>query len=143
MIHHSVLPAVNACLNAASAAFLLAGYFFIRRKAVERHRACMLGAFACSTIFLASYLYYHAHEPLHRFPGAGLARAAYLAILGSHTVLAVGVVPLALATLALAARGRFDRHAIWARRTLPLWLYVSVTGVVIYAMLYVVPWPTR
>ena len=134
------LPTVNACLNGASALLLLAGYLLIRRKNVALHRACMGAAFTLSVLFLVSYLYYHALHGATRFPGAGGARAAYLAILVSHTTLAVAIVPLALRTLTLALRGRFDAHRRIARWTLPLWLYVSVTGVVVYWMLYRIRW---
>ncbi len=132
----SFFPAVNASLNGASAVLLSAGWFFIRRKNVAAHKACMLAAFASSAVFLGCYLYYHAHAGVVRFQGAGLARAAYFSILISHTLLAVAIVPLSLRTLALAWGERFDGHAWWARRTLPLWIYVSVTGVVIYEMLF-------
>lgn len=132
----SSLPALNACLNASSAVLLSAGWIFIRNRKVSAHRACMISAFVCSTLFLTSYLYYHAHAGHVPFRGEGLARRAYFAILISHTTLAVVIVPMALRTLYLALKERFEEHRRWARRTLPLWLYVSVTGVVIYAMLY-------
>ena len=140
MIPLSLLPVVNATLNAASALALLTGYFFIRRKNVAAHKACMVTAFALSTLFLISYLYYHFHHGATRFPGDGWARTIYLSILISHTVLAIAIVPLVLVTLARAWKEQFDRHARIARWTLPLWLYVSVTGVVIYWMLYQIRW---
>ncbi|MGH9805358.1 MAG: DUF420 domain-containing protein [Candidatus Acidiferrales bacterium] len=140
MIPLSLLPAVNATLNAASALVLLTGYYFIRRKNVAAHKACMVTAFALSTLFLTSYLYYHFHHGATRFPGEGWARAVYFTILVSHTILAVTIVPLVLVTLTRAWKEQFDRHRRIARWTLPLWLYVSVTGVVIYWMLYQIRW---
>ncbi len=116
--------------------WLAAGYFFIRRKAVRAHAACMTGACATSAIFLACYLYYHAHHGATRFPGTGAARAIYLAILVSHSILAVAVVPLAIASLILGWRGLFPKHVRVARVTFPIWMYVSVTGVIVYWMLY-------
>ncbi|MBI4371578.1 MAG: DUF420 domain-containing protein [Elusimicrobia bacterium] len=132
----SSFPALNASLNAAAAVLLLAGWILIRAGRPRAHRAVMLAAFACSTLFLASYLYYHAHVGVTRFPGVGPIRAAYFALLASHTVLAITVPPLALRTLFLAWRGRFEEHRRWARRTFPVWLYVSITGVGVYWMLY-------
>ncbi len=132
----SAFPAIDASLNAASALLLTLGYFFIRRKNVTAHKACMLSAFATSTAFLICYLYYHLHHGVTRFRGQGAIRGLYFALLGSHTVLAVVIVPLVLVTLYRAARARFDLHKRIARWTLPLWLYVSVTGVVVYWMLY-------
>jgi putative membrane protein len=130
------LPFLNACLNTASALFLTAGFILIRLKKVSLHRACMLSAFALSTLFLASYLYYHAHAGVIRYTGQGFLRAAYFALLTSHSILAAVIVPLILRTLYLAVTVRFEDHRRWARWTLPLWFYVSVTGVVIYEMLY-------
>ena len=132
----SGLPALNASLNAASAVLLCAGYVFIRRKRVAAHRACMLLALLTSALFLASYLTYHYHAGSVPYRGSGWTRPVYFTLLISHTILAVAVVPLALITVARAARGRFDRHVKIARLTLPIWIYVSVTGVVIYWMLY-------
>lgn len=129
-------PAINATLNASSAIFLCLGYASIRRKQVAAHKACMLAAFTSSTIFLISYLVYHARVGSVRFQGAGWIRPVYFALLLSHTVLAVAIVPLALTTLSRALRGRFDAHRRVARWTLPLWLYVSLTGVLVYFMLY-------
>lgn len=134
------LPTLNAFLNGSSALLLAAGYLAIRRKKVALHRACMGGAFGLSILFLISYLTYHALHGSTRFPGTGWVRPAYFVILISHTVLAVAIVPLALRTLYLALRGRFDAHRRIARWTLPLWLYVSVTGVVVYCMLYRMRW---
>jgi len=130
------LPALNAALNALSASLLALGYGFIRRGRVGAHRACMLAAFTSSTLFLAGYLVYHARVGSVPFRGIGWVRPVYFTILISHTILATAVVPLALITLARALKGRFDRHAAIARFTLPIWLYVSVTGVVVYLMLY-------
>lgn len=130
------LPALNACLNGTAALLLATGYYLIRRGRRDAHRRVMLGALACSALFLVSYLTYHAHVGSVRFQGRGPVRTVYFAILISHTVLAVAIVPLVAATLVPALRGRFDRHRRLARITLPLWAYVSVTGVVIYWMLY-------
>lgn len=136
MIPLRALPALNACLNAASAVLLALGYRFIRRGRVEAHRACMLAAFAVSTLFLVSYLTYHFQVGSVSFGGQGWARPVYYAILISHTVLAAAIVPLALVTLRRAWKGRFGAHRRIARWTLPVWLYVSATGVVVYLMLY-------
>jgi uncharacterized membrane protein YozB (DUF420 family) len=133
----SSLPAVNASLNGASAAFLMGGYAFIRRGKIQAHRFCMVSAFVCSTVFLACYLYFHFHAGLIRFGGQGWIRPVYFALLTSHTILAVVIVPLVLMTLTRALRDQFDRHRAIARWTLPLWFYVSVTGVVIYWLLYI------
>jgi len=132
----SELPALNASLNGAATVFLLAGYFFIRRRQIPAHRASMLAAVATSALFLISYVIYHANAGSKPFPGIGPVRAVYFVILITHIVLAAAIVPMVLLTVSRALRGRFDRHAAIARRTLPLWLYVSVTGVVIYLMLY-------
>jgi len=136
------LPAVNATLNATSAVLLLFAYRAIRRLDVERHRRLMLSAAATSAVFLASYLYYHAHVGSVRFTGQGAVRPLYFAILISHTILAAAIVPLVLRTLYLGLRRRDDQHRRIARWTFPLWLYVSVTGVVIYLMLYRI-YPSR
>jgi len=132
----SELPALNASLNGAATVFLLAGYFFITRRQIPAHRASMLAAVATSALFLISYVIYHANAGSKPFPGIGPVRAVYFVILITHIVLAAAIVPMVLLTVSRALRGRFDRHAAIARRTLPLWLYVSVTGVVIYLMLY-------
>jgi putative membrane protein len=131
-----ILPPVNAALNATSAALLSLGWLAIRTGRRQRHRALMLAALGTSALFLAGYLTRVALTGTHRFPGTGLVRTAYLAVLGSHTVLAAVVLPLVLRTLWLALRGRFDAHRGVARWTLPVWLYVSATGVVVYVMLY-------
>jgi uncharacterized membrane protein YozB (DUF420 family) len=130
------LPALNASLNGLAALLLVCGFVFIRRREVPRHRACMIAAFACSVVFLVSYLVYHARVGSVPFQGQGPVRTVYFAILISHTVLAAAVPPLALLTLVRALRARFDRHRAIARVTLPIWLYVSLTGVVVYWMLY-------
>ncbi len=134
MIAH--LPAVDALLNAASAVLLALGFLFIRRKNVQAHKTCMLSAVATSTLFLACYLTYHYSHGVTRFLGQGTVRSFYFALLGSHTVLAAAIVPLVLGTLYRAFRARFDQHRRLARWTLPIWLYVSVTGVAVYWMLY-------
>ncbi len=136
MIDYGGLPALNAVLNATSAVLLVGGWVAIRGRRVAVHRACMVAALVTSVLFLASYLVYHAHAGTTRFPGTGLARIVYFTILGTHTPLAALVPVLAIVTLSLALRGRFERHVRVARWTLPIWLYVSVTGVVIYMMLY-------
>jgi uncharacterized membrane protein YozB (DUF420 family) len=130
------LPAVNATLNATSAVLLTLGYTFIQRRQIAAHRFCMLAAFAVSILFLTCYLVYHYQVGSVRFPGGGWARGLYFAILISHTILAALVPPLALVTLSRALRKQFARHRRIARWTFPIWLYVSVTGVVIYVMLY-------
>ena len=132
----SDLPALNASLNGTSAVLLCAGYFFIRRRRIAAHRACMLLALLTSALFLASYLVYHYHVGSVPYRGGGWTRPLYFTLLTSHTILAAAVVPLALVTVVRAARRRFDRHVAVARYTLPIWFYVSVTGVVIYLMLY-------
>ena len=129
-------PAVDATLNAACAIFLMLGFFFVREKNIRAHKTCMLSAFATSMVFLVCYLTYHYFHGVTRFPGHGLVRTFYLTLLGSHTILAVVIVPLVLTTLYRAWRQRFQQHKRIARWTLPLWLYVSVTGVLVYWMLY-------
>jgi putative membrane protein len=132
----SDLPALNAFLNATSACFLLLAYRAIRRLEIERHRRLMLAAAATSTVFLASYLTYHARVGSVHFPGQGPIRTVYFAILFSHTLLAIVVLPLVLRTLYLGLHRRDDQHRRIARVTFPIWLYVSVTGVIVYFMLY-------
>jgi len=132
----SDLPAVNATLNAIAAVLLLIGYREIRRGRMERHRAAMIAACATSTLFLISYVTYHAQAGSRPFTGQGPVRILYFTILISHILLAAAILPLALITLTRALRERFDRHAALARWTLPIWLYVSVTGVAVYFMLY-------
>lgn len=132
----AALPTANAALNASSAALLLLGWRAIRAGRRARHRALMLGACASSALFLAGYFTRLALTGTHRFPGAGAARVAYLALLGSHTLLAALALPLVLRTLQLSLGARFPEHRRVARLTLPVWLYVSVTGVVVYLVLY-------
>lgn len=130
------LPRFNAGLNSASAGFLTAAYIFIRRRQVKRHRFCMLSAFALSALFLISYVIYHAIAGSTRFSGPPAIRPIYLAILISHIVLAITVLPLALTTLYRARQGTFIQHRHIARWTLPIWLYVSASGVLVYLLLY-------
>jgi putative membrane protein len=129
-------PALNAALNSISACLLIAGLIFIRRKNIFAHRICMGSAFFVSLLFLASYLYYHYHHGSTPFTGQGTIRSIYFFILITHTVLAAIVPILAVTTIYRAIRGQFDKHVRIARWTFPLWLYVSITGVVIYWMLY-------
>jgi putative membrane protein len=132
----SILPPLNAALNALSASLVVSGYMCIRRGKVTLHKRCMVSALGVSTLFLVGYLTLRAVAGMTRFAGEGWIRPVYFAILFSHTVLAAAIVPLALLTLVRALRGEFDRHVRIARWTLPLWLYVSVTGVLIYWLLY-------
>ena len=136
MQDYAIFPAINATLNGASAVLLLVGHNFIKRGRMAAHRATMLTAICTSTLFLISYLYYHAHVGSVPFQGRGWSRPVYFSILISHTILAAAIVPMVLVTLSRALRARFDRHRAIARWTYPLWLYVSITGVVIYLMLY-------
>jgi putative membrane protein len=130
------LPAVNATLNAIAAVLLVVGYCLIRMGRREQHRAVMLAAFATSVLFLISYVTYHAVAGSRPFTGHGPVRLFYFLILITHVVLAAAIVPLALITLSRGLSGHYDRHRRIARWTLPIWLYVSVTGVVVYLMLY-------
>ena len=130
------LPALNASLNALAATFLIAGYVSIRRGRRELHRKCMLAALTTSAFFLVSYVVYHANAGSRPFPGQGVIRVVYFAILMPHVLLAAAILPLALVTTARGLRAQYDRHVRIARWTLPLWLFVSVTGVIIYVMLY-------
>lgn len=132
----SLFPALNASLNGASAVLIAAGRVLIRRKLVYWHRACMIAAVITSSVFLGCYVYYHAHVGSVRFPGQGWVRPLYFTLLLSHTLLALTVVPLVLLSLGAGLRGRFDRHRRIARWAYPIWLYVSVTGVLVYVMLY-------
>jgi uncharacterized membrane protein YozB (DUF420 family) len=132
----TLLPHVNATLNGAAAALLVLGYRFIRQRRIAAHRACMIGALVLSVLFMTGYLVYHYQVGSVRFQGSGPMRAFYLTILTTHSLLAAIVPFLALITLWRALRQRFDKHAKIARWTLPIWLYVSVTGVVVYWMLY-------
>lgn len=130
------LPALNATLNGLSAIFLVTGYVLIRRGERELHKRCMLAALTTSSLFLISYVIYHANTGSRPFPGTGFVRLVYFAILITHVVLAAAIVPLALTTAVRGLKAQYGRHVAIARWTLPLWLYVSVTGVVIYLMLY-------
>jgi uncharacterized membrane protein YozB (DUF420 family) len=130
------LPALNAALNTTSAILLTSGYRFIRRRQVTAHKRCMLAACATSALFLLSYLTYHYSVGSMPFRGQGWVRPLYFAILISHTILAAAIVPLVLITLFRAWKADFRKHARLAQWTLPIWLYVSVTGVIIYVMLY-------
>ena len=133
---YAMYPVINATLNGASAVLLLVGRSFIKRGRMAAHRAVMITALVTSTLFLASYLYYHYHVGSVRFQGQGWVRPLYFTILTSHTILAIVIVPMVIITLSRALRRRFDRHRAIARWTFPLWLYVSVTGVIVYFMLY-------
>jgi len=132
----SDLPALNATLNATSAVLLTTGWILIRRGRIAQHRAVMIAAVCISILFLISYLIYHAQVGSVRFTKQGPIRAVYFTILLTHTVLAVAIVPLVLVTLTRALRARYERHRRIARWTMPIWLYVSVTGVIVYLMLY-------
>jgi uncharacterized membrane protein YozB (DUF420 family) len=130
------LPTLNACLNATSALLLLVGFYFIRQRNIPAHRACMVAAFTVSMLFLISYLTYHSSAGITRFAAQGALRTVYFGILLSHTVLAAVVPVLAILTLWRATQGQYKKHRRIAHWTLPMWLYVSVTGVVVYVMLY-------
>jgi len=132
----SDLPALNATLNATSAVLLTTGWILIRRGRIAQHRAVMIAAVCTSALFLISYLVYHAQVGSVRFTKQGPIRAVYFTILLTHTVLAAAIVPLVLVTLTRGLRARYERHRRIARWTMPIWLYVSVTGVVVYLMLY-------
>jgi uncharacterized membrane protein YozB (DUF420 family) len=133
---YAMFPALNATLNGSSAVLLLIGRWFIGRGRIAVHRAFMIAALVSSTLFLISYLYYHAHVGSVHFRGQGWSRPVYFTILISHTILAAFVVPMVIVTLSRALRERFDRHRAIARWTFPVWMYVSLTGVVVYLMLY-------
>lgn len=135
-MNDSLLPHLNAALNATSGALLLAGFYFIRRRNVPAHRACMVAALLVSGLFLVSYVVYHYNYGSVRFTGQGAIRTLYFAVLVTHVILAAAIVPLVVLTVRRALRGDFARHRKIARWTYPLWLYVSVTGVVVYLMLY-------
>lgn len=132
----SYLPHLNACLNGTSALLLFTGYTFIRSRNVTAHRVCQIAALGISLLFLASYLTYHYNHGATRFQGTGLVRTFYFTVLTSHTILAMVIVPLVILTFYRAFRGEFSKHRRIARVTLPLWLYVCVTGVIVYLMLY-------
>ncbi|MGE3842736.1 MAG: DUF420 domain-containing protein [Vicinamibacterales bacterium] len=132
----SLLPTVNACLNAVAAVLLTRGWFLIRARRIQAHRQTMIAALGCSALFLTSYVIYHYNAGSKPFEGQGLLRPIYFAILITHVILAAVIVPLVLMTVSRAFRERFAEHRRIARWTLPLWLYVSVTGVIVYLMLY-------
>jgi uncharacterized membrane protein YozB (DUF420 family) len=134
--YFSVLPHLNATLNASSFVLLSSGYHFIRRRNIPAHRNCQIAALTASVLFLISYIVYHAHHGVTKFAGQGIARPVYFTILFTHTVLAVVIVPFFIVTWLRARRKDFQRHKAIARWTLPLWLYVSATGVIVYLMLY-------
>jgi putative membrane protein len=134
------LPAVNASLNAISGVLLVAGYLLIRARRIEQHRRCMIAAFVASSLFLVCYVVYHAQVGSVRFPRQGFVRPLYYSILITHVTLAVVVVPLAIVTLSRGLQARYPRHRAIARWTLPIWLYVSVTGVLVYVLLYQPTW---
>jgi uncharacterized membrane protein YozB (DUF420 family) len=136
MLEVSDLPALNATLNGISALFLTCGYLFIRRGKQQQHKRCMLGALSTSTLFLISYVVYHANIGSRPFTGTGAVRIIYFSILITHVILAAAILPLALVTTARGLRAQYARHVKVARWTLPIWMYVSVTGVIIYLMLY-------
>lgn len=136
MIDYTVLPAINATLNALSGILLLTGYVMIRRRQITAHRNAMLAAFGSSTVFLICYLVYHAEVGSRPFTGEGPLRFVYFAVLISHVMLAAAILPLALKTLSRGLKGQYDRHVRIARWTFPMWMYVSVTGVIVYLMLY-------
>jgi uncharacterized membrane protein YozB (DUF420 family) len=134
------LPAVNATLNALSGVLLLTGYVLIRQRRIEQHRKVMLAAFASSSLFLICYVVYHAQVGSVRFTRQGFVRPLYYTILITHVTLAASVVPLALITLTRGLKGRFTQHRRIARWTFPIWMYVSVTGVIVYVLLYQPTW---
>lgn len=132
----AIFPVIDATLNGTSAVLLVVGRGLIKQRRMAAHRAVMIAALVSSSLFLISYLYYHAHVGSIHFQGHGWSRPVYFTILTTHTILAAVIVPMVIITLSRALRERFDRHRVIARWTFPLWLYVSVTGVVIYFMLY-------
>src|SRR5437870_11243066 len=134
------LPAINASLNALSGVLLFAGYLLILARRIEQHRRCMIAAFVTSSLFLICYVTYHAQVGSVRFARQGFVRPLYYTILITHVTLAATVLPLAIVTLSRGLRSRFDRHRAIARWTLPIWLYVSVTGVLVYVLLYQPTW---
>jgi uncharacterized membrane protein YozB (DUF420 family) len=134
------LPAVNATLNAISGVLLFAGYLFIRARRIEQHRRCMLAAFTASALFLVCYVVYHAQVGSVRFTRQGVVRPIYFSILITHVTLAAAVLPLAILTLSRGLQARYPKHRAIARWTLPIWLYVSVTGVLVYVLLYQPAW---
>jgi uncharacterized membrane protein YozB (DUF420 family) len=140
MISVHDLPAVNATLNAISGVLLLVAYVFIRNRQIERHRRTMLAAFVASALFLVSYVVYHAQVGSVRFTRQGIVRPIYFTILITHVTLAAAVLPLAIITLSRGLKARYSQHRKIARWTFPIWLYVSVTGVLVYVLLYQPTW---
>ena len=140
MIGISDLATVNAGLNATAAVLIGAGFYFIKRKNIHAHKVCMVAAMAVSAVFLTSYLIYHYNVGSVRFTKQGWIRNVYFPLLLTHTVLAAVVLPMVLRTVFLATKGRFQNHVRIARCTFPIWMYVSVTGVIVYLMLYSPPW---
>ena len=130
------LPAVNATLNATCAVLLVIGWILIKRGRIRQHRAVMIAAVSTSAVFLASYLVYHAQVGSVRFTGTGAIRTIYFTVLLTHTILAAAIVPMVLVTLSRGLTGKYDPHRRIARWTMPIWLYVSITGVIVYLMLY-------
>ena len=141
MISISDLPALNAALNSIATVLLLAGFIFIKRKNIPAHKVCMAAAFTVSALFLTSYLIYHYNHLTVRFTTTGWPKALYYVVLFTHIPGAIISFPMILATVWFAIRGNFDSHRRWARRTWPLWMYVSITGVLVYLMLYKI-WPS-
>ncbi|HEV7218045.1 MAG: DUF420 domain-containing protein [Terriglobales bacterium] len=133
---YAIFPVIDATMNGVSTVLLVVGHSFIKRGRLAAHRAFMIAALISSSIFLCSYLYFHYHVHSVPFQGKGWSRPVYYTILGSHAILAAAIVPLVIITLIRALRERFDKHRAIARWTYPLWLYVSVTGVIVYVMLY-------
>lgn len=136
MIDYTVLPTVNATLNAIAGVFLLVGFVMIKQRRIGAHRNAMLGAFSASALFLVSYLVYHAQAGSRPFTGQGTIRYVYFAILISHVILAAAILPMAVTTLSRGLRGRYAEHRRIATKTFPVWMYVSITGVIVYLMLY-------
>jgi uncharacterized membrane protein YozB (DUF420 family) len=134
------LPAINASLNAISGVLLFAGYLLIRARRIEQHRRCMIAAFVASSLFLVCYVIYHAQVGSVRFTRQGFVRPLYFSILITHVTLAAAVLPLAIVTLSRGLQAKYPKHRIIARWTLPIWLYVSVTGVLVYVLLYQPTW---
>jgi uncharacterized membrane protein YozB (DUF420 family) len=131
-----MLPTVNAALNAMATVCLLTGWWFIRRRRVTGHRRAMIAAVVCSVLFLTSYVVYHAQAGSRPFEGTGPLRAVYFVVLVTHVILAAAIAPMVVVSLSRALRRQYDRHRAIARWTLPFWLYVSITGVIVYVMLY-------
>ena len=140
MLTVSDLPTLNAVLNFTSAVLLGLGFYFIKQRRIQAHKRCMTAAMLVSVAFLTSYVIYHYHAGSVTFPGRGLIWAVYIFILITHVILAIVIVPMVLRTAYMAFTARFDKHVPIARKTFPLWMYVSVTGVIVYLMLYQISW---